>query len=101
MKTMPSSIGEYFALPPSDFCNSHSLSAGVAESAPVPNTAQYALFAATGDFYVGYGTTVAIPADILDGSSPELNPTMRYIAGFPYLSLIAPADCKVTVSYFK
>jgi hypothetical protein len=101
MKTLPVSIGEYFALPPSDYCNAHDLVAGQAESVSVPDEARYALFSSTGDFYVNYRTAAALPEDVSDGSAAELNPTMRYVTGIQSLSLVAPADCSVTVSYYR
>ena len=101
MKILPTSIGEYFALPPSDYCNSHDLVAGQAETARVPEAAKYALFASSGDFYVNYSAEATVPEDVADGSAAELNPTMRYITGIASISLVAPADCNVTISYYK
>lgn len=101
MKILPTSIGEYFALPPSDYCNSIDLVSGQAESMTVPETAKYALFASSGDFYVNYSAVAAVPGDVTDGSAAELNPTMRYVTGINSISLVAPSDCNVTVSYYK
>ncbi len=101
MKVLPASIGEYFALPPSDHCNSLELVSGQAESVSIPDGAKYALFASTGDFYANYRTDADVPEDVTDGSASELNPTMRYVIGIQNISLVAPADCSVTISYFK
>lgn len=101
MRQLPNSIGEYFALPPSDYVNSVELTADQAESMAIPETAKYAQFASTGDFYVNYSTDAAVPEDVSDGSAAEMNPTMRYVLGITRLSLVAPADCAVTVSFYK
>jgi hypothetical protein len=100
MKALPGSIGEYFALPPSDYCNSRTLVAGTGESIPVPTGAKYAMFASTGDFFASYDKVAAVPADVADGTASELNPTMRYVNGVLSIGVIAAADTTITVSFF-
>jgi hypothetical protein len=100
MKALPGSIGEYFALPPSDHCDSLSLVAGTAGSFPVPPDAKFAMFASTGDFFANYSGNASVPNDVIDGSASELNPTMRYVNGLKFISVIAAADSIVTVSYY-
>lgn len=100
MKTLPGSIGEYFALPPSDHCDSRNLIAGAAEAFDVPDGAKYAMFASTGDFFASYTQAATVPGDVTNGSASELNPTMRYVNGVRQISVIAPADVTVTVSYY-
>jgi hypothetical protein len=83
------------------YVNASVLAAGVAETITVPTGAKVAIFNSTGNFYVNWLTTAAVPAaDITNGSAPELNPVARDIAGLSSFSIIAPADCVVTVAYF-
>lgn len=98
--TLPNAARDFFALPPSDYVDARSLSAGVAESFAVPSGAKFAMFASTGDFYAAYDGTAAEATDISDGSASELNPTMRYISGKTNISVIAPSDCKITISFY-
>ena len=100
MRNLPGSIGEYFALPPADHCDSFTLIAGTAAAFNVPQGAKYAMFASSGDFYAKYDGDATVPDDVSDGSAPELNPTMRYVNGVRKISVVAPADVTVTVSYY-
>lgn len=97
---LPNAAAEYFALPPSNYVDAKNLAAGAAETLAIPADAKYAMFSSTGDFFAAYDATATVPGDTADGSAPELNPTMRYINGRRTISVIAPADCKVTVSYY-
>lgn len=98
-----------YALSIPTFSNRHDVAANTAESDTVPSIssvkAQYVNFiptAACVDFYVNYTTTAVVPGgDITDGSAPDHNPTMRYIAGtVTTISLIAPNACTITLEYF-
>lgn len=97
------------ALRPADYICHLVLAAGVAKVLPVPDTnTKFVIFAATGDFYAGYtSVTAALPsADNIDGTAPcELNPTTRFISSpttTPLtLSLVAPAACVVTLSFYR
>lgn len=99
--------GEYagkpsFVLTPSDHVDAKALAAGVAETASVPSWAGTVVFSATGNFYVKwYGGAAAVPGDVSDGSASELNPAARCVIGITQFSVIAPADCVVTMSYFQ
>lgn len=101
-KELPNAVKEYFAMPQSDWIDSKSLGIATAESFTVPANARFVLFSSTDDFYALFGTTptAAVPADVTDGSASELNPTMRYINGAKQISIISPAACVVTASYF-
>ena len=71
------------------------------QSVTVPAGARIAVFNSTGNFYANWLAAAAVPtANITDGSGPELNPVARDISGLASFSLIAPANCVVTVAYF-
>jgi len=91
-----------FTINQSDTINNRVLAAGVAESDTVPAGATMVLFSATGNFYCKINDTAAIPgADVTDGSGSELNPSGRIVAAADTISLIAPADCIVTLAYYS
>lgn len=90
-----------FAVTPSDCVMARSLSASSAESITVPTGAGIVVFAATGDFYANWTTTATVPGDTTDGSASELNPGVRKVAAGATISVIAPAACVVTASFYK
>lgn len=90
------------ALRPSDTIDARVLAGTVAESHTVPTGARFVAFSGTGDFYVRYGNTAAIPAaDVTNGTASELNPGVRMIEGHATIGLIAPADCVVTMAFYS
>lgn len=100
MVTFPQAIRELACLPPSDSVMARALAANTAESITIPADAKYVVLAGTVDFYARYGATAAVPTDTTDGTASELNPTMRYIKGKTYISVIAAADCIVTAAFY-
>lgn len=87
---------------PSDYVNARSLAAGVAEDTTVPTGAGKVLFSGTGNFYAKVGTgSAVVPGDTTDGSAAELNPSGWVVTAGEIISLIAPAACVVTLSYYK
>jgi len=98
-----------FARRPSNYRDARVLAANTAEVITVPTDsttglkAQYVVFSATADFYVQTdGTTAAVPAaDITNGTSPELNPTV-YLLGSAVteIDIISPEACIVTLSFY-
>ncbi len=95
-----------FALRPSNYVDAKALSAASAESFTVPTgdngkKATYVLFCGTGDFYASYTGTASVPGDTSDGTASELNPTLRFLnSGVTTISVIAPADCVITASWY-
>ena len=91
-----------YALRPATCVLARSLAANTAESITVPTGARFALFSATGDFYANYTTTATVPGDtaIADATASELNPAMRWVSGVTTISVIAPATCVVTISFW-
>jgi hypothetical protein len=88
-------------IPTSQYINAYVLTAGTVQGVSIPNGARVAIFNSTGNFYLNWLTTAAVPAtNITDGSGPELNPVARDVSDYSSYSLIAPADCVVTVAYF-
>lgn len=86
---------------PSKHIDAYVLAAGVAKSVTIPTGARVAIFNATANFYVNWNAVAAVPAaDITNGSGPELNPVARDVTGDTAFSMIAPADCIVTIAYF-
>jgi len=87
---------------PSDTVNARSLAAGVAEDTTVPTGAGKVLFSSTGNFYAKMGTgAAAVPGDVTDGTAAELNPAGWVVDAGSIISVIAPADCVLTLSYYK
>lgn len=77
------------------------LTAGVAQSHTVPPEAKSVMFSSTGDFYVNFSGMASIPSEnITDGSASMLNPQLRAIGTATAISLIAPADCVVTMEFY-
>lgn len=95
------------AIKQSNYIDARVLAAGVAESHTVPTGAVYVIFScvtSTGNaatFWADFNGTAAIPTnDITDGSGCEANPAVRYVKGVTAISLIAPADCIVIMSFY-
>lgn len=99
-----------FALTPPTSINAYKLVANTAVNISVSalvdansKNANALLFSSTGKFYVLWnGTGAAVPSSsITDGTAPELNPEVRRIGGgMTQFSIVAPADCIVTMSIF-
>jgi hypothetical protein len=89
-----------------DYVDAKVLAAGVAETQTVPvdtNSlhAEYVLFSANCDFYVGYDETASVPTDTADGTSFELNPTIRWLDNtVSTISVISASTCIVTMSFY-
>jgi hypothetical protein len=62
-----------------------------------------AVFSANCDFWANYDISIAaIPsADITDGTAPEFKPTVRLIDDVTTLHLMAPANCLVSILFFR
>jgi len=89
------------AYQPSDTVYALVLLAGVAQEVTVPDNGAIALFNGTGDFWVQYNNDAEVPvASITDGSASELNPTLRSLSGTTTISVIAEANCKVSIAFF-
>jgi hypothetical protein len=86
---------------PPKFVNAYVMAAGVAQGVTIPTGVRVAIFSSTMNFYVNWLAAATVPvANVNDGSGPELNPTARDVTGYASFSMIAPADCVVTVAYF-
>lgn len=107
----PSAWGCYIAPPAPDYVDARVLGVATAEQHTLPADANWVTFTATGPFWALFGTnpTAAIPAaDVTDGTSPILSPTLLYIgdllAASPTknkLSLISAAAQTVVMSFYK
>jgi len=74
--------GEIYALDYPRHVFSSVLTADTNKSFTVPTDANYVMFSANGDFYVGYDEAATVPSgDTVDGTAQEMNPSIRYIAG--------------------
>lgn len=81
--------------------DSRVLAANTAEAHTVPTDARFVVFSSDGDFYVRYNGTAAIPgADVTDGTSAEINPTVRNLSGVTSISLIASATRVVSMAFY-
>ena len=92
--------GETEALYPSDTIYSGALEAGAEQTVTVPTDAEFCLFAATGNFYVNYDTTAAVPSSIISQLGGELNPQIRYIGETSVIHIISEGDVLITLQFF-
>lgn len=97
-----------FGLRQSVYIDNRVLAANTAEAHTVPTDAagvkaNYVVFSATCDFYADFASTAVVPsADVTNGSGPELNPTVRFLANdVTTISLISPTACVVTMMFYK
>jgi len=89
-------------LEPSDSRQVLALAAGAPKTLAVPADATVMMVAATNNVWIQYGGTAAVPgADITDGSAPELNPGVRYVAGLSVIGFAAAAPCLVSVIFYR
>lgn len=88
---------------PSKYVDAYVLTGGAAATpVTVPTGARVAVFNSTGNFYVNWLVTAAVPTtNITNGAAPELNPVARDLTGYSSFSLVAPADCILTIAYFS
>lgn len=104
MRSMEVMADGSLALRPADYVNARSLAANTAEQISVPSTASHVLLQCTADFYAAYGAnpTAVIPSDTDDGTSNELNPTMRYlgVGQVAKISVISASNAIVTASFW-
>lgn len=86
----------------SDDRNTVVLSAGAAQSIAVPNRASIVLFSADADFWADYDSTAIVPSvSITNGTSPELNPTLRRLNNVSNISLISTSAAKIQISFYQ
>jgi hypothetical protein len=86
---------------PSQYVNTYVLAAGVVQGITIPADARVAVFTSTNNFYVNWLSTATAPTgNITDGSASELNPVARDVTGYAAFSMVAPADCIVTIAYY-
>jgi hypothetical protein len=100
-----------YALQPSTFIGAAVLSANTDDPYAVPvdgNTglkANYVQFSGSCNFYVNYDAVSAVPSgsDVTNGTSSELNPTVRYLGGnVTNVHLITAASgCVVTMQFYR
>lgn len=93
----------YGALRAPQYIQARILAANTAESITVPTNARFVVFAANCDFYVSYDADTAVvpSADVDDGTSNEMNPTVRYIPGLTSLSVISASACILTATFYR
>jgi hypothetical protein len=102
---MPEGTAQFFSLPPSDYINAYLLQPGVPAVVAPPEGVSAVMFSATGNFWVWWGSgQAALPSgSIIDGTAPDLNPTVRQLKGRgarPF-SIIAAASTTVTVQFYR
>ena len=94
-------IADTDALYPSDTIYSGELVAGVEQTVTVPAGADFAIFNATGDIWVNYDTTAAVPTGTISQAGGELNPIHRYV-GKPVIviHIVADVACLVSITFY-
>lgn len=88
------------AIEQSDTIHTGELAAATATALTVPTGAYYALFSATGDFWIDYTGTSAEISGAFSATGMEINPTLRKVQPGQALSLYSTAGCKVSVAFF-
>lgn len=103
LRNMETRTFPYGALRAPAYINARVLAANVAESITVPTNGSFVIFSANCDFYVSYDSdAAAVPAaDVDDGTSNELNPNIRYVAGLTSISVISPTVCILTAAFYR
>ena len=88
---------------PSTVVNAYVLTPGVVDTVTVPTGMRVVSFATTGNFFANFnGATAAVPTvDITNGTASTLNPTVRRVVPGQTISIIAPANCIVTASFYE
>ncbi len=92
---------------PTEYINSLSLVAGVAERMAIPSGKTFVVFSCTTNYYVrvgGSSVTAAIPTDISDGTASELNPLSYILHGnddWTHISIITASNAIVTMSFYE
>lgn len=82
------------------------LAASTEQHFTIPTNGYVAVFAATGNFYVlTNGQTAAVPVITntsfpSPNTNPELNPTVLSVIPNNLMSVIAPSNCIVTISFY-
>ncbi len=97
----PGRAGFYF--PPSDYVCIVFLTANTPKDVQPPEHAVYVKYYSAGhDFFArNDGAEAEVPlADITDGGAPEWNPGVRALIPGKSISLAAPMDCKVELSFY-
>lgn len=87
-----------------DYVCARALTANVAEQITVPAGAAFVVFGANVDFFAAYGAnpTAVVPgADVDDGTSNEMNPISRVVAGDAKISVISASNGILTASFWK
>ncbi|MDB4312172.1 hypothetical protein N9937_01955 [bacterium] len=88
------------ALFPSDTIYSGALSASTEQQVTVPTGADFALFNATGDYYVNYDTTAAVPTGTISEAGGEINPVHRYVGETTTIHIISASDILVSITFY-
>jgi len=94
-------LGDTEALYPSDTIYSGHLSAGVEQTVTVPANTDFCIFAATGDIFVNYDTTAAIPTSTISEAGGELNPLIRYVGETTIIHIISNGGVLVTLQFYS
>jgi len=90
------------ALEPSDHLLAVVLAAGAPKSVTVPADARVVVLNANGDFWCRFDGPATVPtSDVLDGTSPELSPICRSVAGVTSIGLAAARDCVVGLAFYS
>ena len=104
---LPFSVGEYFALPKSDYVENVVLAADTAAAVRVPAGAKFVLVSSDASFWMAQfaditdAEAVAVPvASTTDGTGLELNPTMRAVTAGYWLGLISTPGGNLSLSFY-
>lgn len=79
------------------------LAANVSETHTKPAAANAVIFSSScAAFYAKIGASAAVPAaDVTNGSASELNPSSWFMGAATQVTLIAPTDCIITLSWYN
>lgn len=101
--------GGLFAIQQSDHINTIVLAAGGSIPAAIPAEARFVIFTSaingedsTGDYWVKVDGAAEVPTEnIIDGSSSEYKPIIRYIGDSTTIGLASSTGAKIGIAFYK
>ena len=83
------------------YVNTYLLVASTNKAITAPTGSKFAVFSANADIWVKIGGVATVPAgDITNGTSSELNPSIRFLDSLT-IGVISEAAAKISIMFYK